>query len=297
MKRFFLILAVATFSLTLAAQPAGMPQGFPQGFDFSAFFGPRVDTVKIWPNGAPNAFETPAGTQYTEAIMEIYPARNPNGQCVIVCPGGGYAMLSLTHEGRDIHTWFNARGVTCCLLQYRLPKGHHDVPLSDVQEAIRIMRGRTDLGVTKVGVMGFSAGGHLASTAATHFTNEINRPDFQILVYPVITMDPAFTHMSSRELLLGDNIPQDLQDLYSNEKQVTPNTPPAFILLASDDFLVPVKNSLVYYQALVDNHVSATMHIYPSGSHGFGYSDSNIYNSDWTSELDKWLNTVVSKLK
>lgn len=126
------------------------------------------------------------------------------------------------------------------------------------------MRGRTDLGVAKVGVMGFSAGGHLASTAATHFTNEINRPDFQILVYPVITMDPSFTHISSRELLLGDNIPQDLQDLYSNEKQVTPNTPPAFILLASDDFLVPVKNSLVYYQALVDNHVSASMHIYPS---------------------------------
>ena len=292
MKRILVILAVALSALTVSAQPARPQGGAPRG---GFMFGPRVDTVKIWPNGAPNAFESPAGTQYTEAFMEVYPARNSNGHCVIVCPGGGYAMLSLTHEGRDIRTWLNARGITCCLLQYRLPRGHHDVPLSDVQEAIRIMRERE--GITMVGVMGFSAGGHLASTAATHFTNEVNRPDFQILVYPVITMDPSFTHMSSRELLLGDNIPQELQDLYSNEKQVTSQTPPAFILLASDDFLVPVKNSLVYYQALVDNHVSATMHIYPSGSHGFGYSDSNIYNVDWTQELDKWFNTVIYKLK
>lgn len=285
------MMALATAALAQGPRPG--VQIPPQ---FAMFFGPRVDTVKIWPNGAPNAFESAPGAQSTEAFMEVYPARNPNGACVIMCPGGGYSVLSLTHEARDMKDWFNARGITFCLLQYRLPRGHHDVPLSDVQQAMRIMRGRTDLGITKVGVMGCSAGGHLASTAATHYVDAETRPDFQILVYPVITMDPAFTHMSSRELLLGDNIPQDLQDLYSNEKQVTADTPPAFITLASDDFLVPPKNSLVYYEALIDHKVSASMHIYATGGHGYGWNDSNIYKEDWVQELGHWL-TVVAGVK
>lgn len=303
MRKLFLLGALAALTLSLAAQPAARPQGgrpggMPGGM--AGFFGPRVDTVKIWPNGAPNAFPAELssnGQAYSEAIMEVYPARNPNGHCVIVCPGGGYAMLSLTHEARDFHTWFNNRGITFCVLQYRLPRTHHDVPLSDVQEAIRIMRGRTDLGITKVGIMGTSAGGHLAACAATLFTDEVNRPDYQILVYPVITMDKSYTHMGSREGLLGDNPSQELEDRYSCHKNVTANTPPAFIIAASDDFLVPVKNSLDYYQALVDNRVSATLHMYPSGSHGFGWGESFRYKDEFGAELDAWLNSVVFNLK
>jgi len=281
MKKIVLsCLAMLVASLAVYAQPS--------------FWGPRVDTVKIWPNGAPNAYEAPEGTQHMEAFMEVYPARNPNGYCVISCPGGGYAMLSMTHEGRDMKEWFNARGYTFCLLQYRLPRGHHDVPLSDVSEAIRIMKGRTDLGIKHVGVLGCSAGGHLASTAATHYTAE-TRPEFQILFYPVTTMDLSYTHKGSYDGLLGENPDQSLVDLYSNDKHVTPDTPPCIIFASSDDFLVPISNSLRYYEALVANKVSASLHIYPTGGHGWGYLDSNIYKTEWTSELERWLNTAVRK--
>ena len=222
MKKIALMLALAALSVAAVAQPGGGP----------GFWGPRQETIKVWPDGAPNAFtydvaNDPQGDKYQEAILEIYPARNPNGRCVIICPGGGYAVLSMTHEGRDIRQWLNARGFTCCLLQYRMPRGHHDVPLSDVQQAMRIMRGRTDLGVTHIGVMGFSAGGHLASTASTHYVDAATRPDFQILVYPVITFEKPYTHDGSVFGLLGDNPSQEMLDLYSNQKQVTPETPPA----------------------------------------------------------------------
>ena len=298
MRKLLLFSVLVTLALSLAAQPARPQGGRPGGM--GGFFGPRVDTVKIWPNGAPNAFppqKSSNGQEYSEAIMEVYPARNPNGHCVIVCPGGGYAMLSLTHEARDFHTWFNNRGITFCVLQYRLPRGHHDVPLSDIQEAIRIMRGRTDLGITKVGIMGTSAGGHLAATASTLYTNAVNRPDYQILVYPVITMDLSYTHRGSYDGLLGENPSQELVDRYSCNKHVTSDTPPAFIIAASDDFLVPVKNSLDYYQALVDNHVSATLHMYPSGGHGFGWGENFRYKDEFGAELDAWLNSVVFNLK
>ena len=288
MKKIVLMLAFAAFSLVSFAQPS----------DGSGFWGPTVETVPVWPDGAPNAFTydvttDPQGENYQEAVLEIYPAMEPNGQCVIICPGGGYAVLSMTHEGRDIRHWLNARGFTCCMLQYRMPRGHHDVPLSDLQQAMRMMRQRGDLGITHIGVMGFSAGGHLASTAATHYSDADTRPDFQILVYPVITFEKPYTHDGSVYGLLGSEPTQDLIDLYSNQKQVTPDTPPAFILAASDDALVPVKNSLLYSEALVENQVSATMHIYPTGGHGFGWGDNYIYKSDWSEELEKWFDTVV----
>ncbi|MBQ0044926.1 MAG: alpha/beta hydrolase [Bacteroidales bacterium] len=294
MKRFLLSLALMAASVAMLAQAPAQraPQQRRGGFSF----GPRVDTVKIWPNGAPNAFESPAGSRYTEAYMEVYPARNPNGYCVIACPGGGYAMLSDTHEGRDFKDWFNAHGYTFCLLEYRLPRGHHDVPLSDVQEAIKIMRGRKDLGIEHVGVMGCSAGGHLASTAATHFTSDENRPEFQILFYPVTTMDLSYTHRGSYDGLLGENPSKELVDLYSNDKHVTPNTPPALILLSSDDFLVPVANSLRYYEALVANKVSASMHIYPTGGHGWGWSE-RVFKREFVGEMERWLNTEVRKIE
>ena len=291
MKKLITTLALVAASLTLFAQGPAAGRRMPQ---FAGFFGPRVDTVKIWPNGAPNAYTAPEGAKSTEAYMEVYPAREPNGYCIIACPGGGYAMMSDTHEGRDFKEWFNARGYTFCLLEYRLPRGHHDVPLSDLQEAIRIMRGRKDLGIEHVGVMGCSAGGHLASTAATHFTSQEDRPEFQILFYPVITMDLAYTHKGSYDGLLGENPSQELVDLYSNEKHVTPQTAPALIFLSSDDFLVPVHNSILYYEELVKNHVSASMHIYPTGGHGWGWSE-RIFKPEFTSEMERWLNTEVRK--
>lgn len=271
----------------------------------SAFAQPgrqRVDTIKVWPNGAPNAFEAPAmneqmrrfvGKSYTEAKLEVYPARNPNGLCIIMCPGGAYIMESQTYEGRDLHDWFNARGITYCMLEYRLPHGHHDVPLSDLAEAVRIMRSRAaEYGITKVAVMGNSAGGHLASSLAVHYDAE-TRPDFQILMYPVITMDASFTNTLSRDSLLGTDPSQELVDYYSNEKQVTADTPPAFIMLCSDDTAVPVANSIRYYEQLIANKVSATMHIYPFGGHGFGWQDSFRFKEQWVDELDEWLTTIV----
>lgn len=290
MKKIMTLFVFMAIFISANAQPAGG----------SGFWGPRQETIQVWPDGAPNAFTydastDPQGENYKDAILEIYPARNPNGRCIILCPGGGYAVLSMTHEGRDIRHWLNARGYTCCLLQYRMPRGHHDVPLSDVQQAMRIMRERVDLGITHIGVMGFSAGGHLASTASTHYFDAATRPDFQILLYPVITFEKPYTHDGSVYGLLGDNPSQDMLDLYSNQKQVTPDTPPAFILAASDDLLVPVKNSLMYYEALVENGVSATMHIYPTGGHGFGWSDNFIYKTEWSNELESWLEKVVLK--
>lgn len=240
--------------------------------------------IKLWGNGAPNQ----NGTN-EEAILYVFPAKEASGLSIVACPGGAYTMLAIGHEGLDMASWFNAQGITYAVLKYRMPHGHHDVPLSDVQEAIRIMhKNAKQWNIKKVGVMGSSAGGHLASTAATHFTQE-TRPDFQILFYPVITMDPTYTHMGSHDNLLGKSASKELETLYSNEKQVTSQTPPAFIMHSSDDGLVSVKNSIEYYMALTNKQVSATMHIYPTGDHGWGYQDRFIYKRQWTGELEKWL--------
>lgn len=265
-----------------------------------------IDTVRLWPDGAPNAFEIPGPDSgfivfrahaYEDAMMEVYPAKEPNGLCVIMCPGGAYIMESQTYEGRDLKDWFNARGITYCMLQYRLPCGHHEVPLSDLQQAIRIMRGKAEeLGITKVGVMGNSAGGHLAACGATMYTDSRTRPDFQILMYPVITMETELTNMLSRDALLGKEPSRELVDRYSCEKHVTEDTPPAFIVLCSDDEAVPPQNSLMYYGQLLSHKVSATMHIFPTGGHGWGWQDSMIYKQSWVSDLEDWLRIVVEKL-
>ncbi len=264
---------------------------------------PKIDTVRLWPNGAPNAFEIPGpesgfltfrAKAYEEPMMEVYPAKNPNGLCVIMCPGGAYIMESQTYEGRDLKDWFNVRGITYCMLQYRLPCGHHEVPLSDVQQAIRIMREKSEsLGITKIGIAGNSAGGHLAACAATMFDSPQTRPDFQILMYPVITMEASFTNSLSRDALLGKTPSQELVDRYSCEKHVTAQTPPAFIVLCSDDPDVQPANSLRYYEQLLANKVSATMHIYPTGGHGWGWRDIMPYKEYWVGEMEKWLYTVV----
>lgn len=259
--------------------------------------------IKLWPNGAPNSngikgTETNLNqswiTDVVDPTLTVFPAKNPNGQAIVACPGGGYSGLAMQHEGLDMASWFNAQGITYAVLTYRMPHGNYEVPLSDALQAIRILKGRAaEWKIQTVGIMGSSAGGHLASTAATHYTSD-SRPDFQILFYPVVTMGDK-THQGSRKNLLGENPKEDLVNRFSNEKQVTPQTPPAFIMHSSDDKTVPVINSINYYMALVNNGVSATMHLYPIGGHGWGYRDNFIYKSQWTSDLEKWLREINKK--
>ena len=231
------------------------------------------------------------GEEIPEATLTIYPASKPNGQAIIACPGGGYAGVAATHEGHDMAAWFNAQGITYAVLYYRMPYGKHEVPLSDAHRAIRFMRKHADRwAIRQLGIMGSSAGGHLASTAATHFTAE-TRPDFQILFYPVVTMSEN-THQGSKDNLLGKNPDSDLIKLYSNETQVTSQTPPAFIMHSSDDTVVSVDNSINYYMAMVKKGVSASMHLYPIGGHGWGYNENFTYKRQWQEELEKWLREI-----
>ena len=230
--------------------------------------------------------------EYTEATLIIYPAKTPNGQAIIACPGGGYAGVATTHEGHDMATWFNTQGITYAVLHYRMPYGKHEIPLSDAHQAIRYMRKNAEqFGFNQLGIMGSSAGGHLASTAATHFDAE-TRPDFQILFYPVVTMT-EYTHQGSKDNLLGKNPSEELVKLYSNELQVTEQTPPAFIMHSSDDTVVPVQNTLDYYLSLCKHGVPASVHFYPIGGHGWGYNESFPYKAQWKDEMEKWLREIL----
>lgn len=253
--------------------------------------------VKLWEGEGTVTSEKPIikgwinGDEYSEATLTIYPASKPNGQVIIACPGGGYAGIATTHEGHDMATWFNTQGITYAVLHYRMPYGKHEIPLSDAHQAIRYMRKHaSQWSINQIGIMGSSAGGHLASTAATHFTED-TRPDFQILFYPVVTMSD-YTHQGSKDNLLGKNPTDELVHLYSNEMQVNAQTPPAFIMHSSDDTVVPVANSINYYMNMVKQGVMATMHLYPIGGHGWGYNENFPYKSQWKNELEKWLREI-----
>lgn len=261
--------------------------------------------LPLWPNGAPNSNELKGDEQEMDngrvtniknPDITVYRAEHPSGIAVIMCPGGGYARLAMNHEGHDMAPWFNTQGITYVVLKYRMPNGHREVPFSDVEQAIRLVRQHAaewNINPAKVGIMGASAGGHLASTLATHYTSKETRPDFQILLYPVITMDANFTHAGSRENLITKNPSADLIAKYSNELQVNAQTPQAFIALSSDDKAVLPQNSINYYLALLKHNVPATMHIYPTGGHGWGFRDNFTYKRQWTDELEKWLRNGV----
>ncbi len=233
---------------------------------------------------------TPTEIKLTSgATLLLYKAQGePSDKAIVVCPGGGYEYLAQWHEGRQMAHWLSNNGVTAGVLLYRMPNGNKDIPLKDAQEAIEYMRNNAkDLGnYTQVGIMGSSAGGHLASTAATHLEQ---LPDFQVLLYPVISMQEGLTHQGSRDNLLGKNPDQSTVDAYSNELCVTEKTPRAFIFLSADDGLVPANNSLLYAQALIKNGVPTTLHVYPTGGHGWGFSDGFYYKDQWRSELLRWL--------
>ena len=261
--------------------------------------------LPLWPNGAPNSNELKGDEQEMDngrvsniknPDITVYRAEHPNGMAEIMWPGGGYARLANNHEGHDMAPWFNTQGITYVVLKYRMPNGHNEVPFSDVEQAIRLVRQHAaewNINPAKVGIMGASAGGHLASTLATHYTSKETRPDFQILLYPVITMDANFTHAGSRENLITKNPSADLIAKYSNELQVNAQTPQAFIALSSDDKAVLPQNSINYYLALLKHNVPATMHIYPTGGHGWGFRDNFTYKRQWTDELEKWLRNGV----
>lgn len=233
-----------------------------------------------------------------DPAITVYLPKSPNGKAIIMCPGGGYGWQATGHEGHDMAEWFNHQGITYVVLKYRLPQGDHTLPLADAEQAVRLVRahaGEWGVNPAAVGIMGASAGGHLATTLATHYSSTETRPDFQVLFYPVVTMDPAYTHMGSRENLLGKTPSKELEKAFSNELQVTPDTPRAFIMLSSDDTVVPVANSLNYYQALLANGVRAAMHAYPEGGHGWGYGEGFTYKHLWKEELEKWLREEVGR--
>jgi acetyl esterase/lipase len=233
---------------------------------------------------------------------------------VVICPGGGYAVLSIDKEGINIAKWFNSIGISAFVLKYRLPsdeimKDKTVGPLQDAQEAIRTLRRNAkkwNLDESKIGVIGFSAGGHLASTVSTHYLDKVYdskdeisaRPDFSMLIYPVITMENGITHNGSKESLLGKTPSEDLIAKYSNEKEVNENTPPTFLVHATDDHSVPVENSINYYLALKKNKVIAEMHLYQNGGHGFGLGTQGT-NTDWPTACESWLaaNKIIANLK
>ena len=234
------------------------------------------------------------------------PAGTANGTAVVICPGGGYTHLAFTHEGTDVARMLNGMGIAAFLLKYRLPSDETMIdktigPLQDAQRAIQMVRERAaDWGVNpgRIGIMGFSAGGHLASTAGTHFgkayidnkNNTSLRPDFMILLYPVISLSEKYGHTGSRAALLGAHPDTTLIRKFSNELQVTASTPPAFLVHAEDDRTVPVVNTLYFNDALKAHGVPAEMHIYPKGGHGFG-----LYNptskDQWPDRLRNWMDT------
>ena len=260
-------------------------------------------TELLWPDGALGAVGQEIADQPSLTIYQ--PASDKrNGTAVVVCPGGGYGHLAVGHEGHDLGEWFKARGVTAFILQYRIaPRYHHPAPLADAQRAIRLVRALASewkLDPKKIGIMGFSAGGHLASTAGTHFDagkpdakDPIDRvscrPDFLILCYPVVSFTTEYTHVGSRNNLLGKDADAKLMEQFSNEKQVTAETPPTFLFHTDKDTGVPPENSVLFYLALRKAKVPAELHIYENGVHGVGLAKNDPILATWSDRLADWM--------
>ncbi len=259
------------------------------------------ETILLWPDGAPGALGQEDGDRPT---LTIYRARQPSGASVVVAPGGGYGALASNHEGRQVANLLNAAGVTAFVLKYRLgPRYHHPIELGDAQRAIRLVRARAQefgLAADRIGMMGFSAGGHLTATAGTHFdagkadaSDPIDRvscrPDFLILAYPVISFDPAIAHGGSVRNLLGENPDPKLIEDLSNDLRVTPQTPPTFLFHTNADTGVVAENSVRFYLALRRNKVPAELHIFENGPHGVGLALGDPALSEWPVLLTNWL--------
>lgn len=248
-----------------------------------------------------------------EPTIEVYlPAKaNATGKAMLIFPGGGYSLLAYDWEGTDIAKFLNGKGIAGIVVKYRLPSDKSqtekwNVPLIDAQRAIRLVRSKAkdfNIETDKIGIIGFSAGGHLASTLGTHFDEKVYqpvddadaqsaRPDFMALLYPVITFTKSTKHSGSQKNLLGENPDKEMLERFSNELQVTAETPPTLLIHAADDTGVPVENSLLFFQALKDKNVSATMHIYPNGGHGFSLARKNRHLRGWTERLFEWIDSL-----
>jgi len=277
---------------------------------------PKTRSELLWPNGAPGALGNEDQDKPSLTIF-VPPADKANGCAVVICPGGGYGALAVDHEGLQVGQWLNSFGVTGIMLKYRIaPRYHHPAPLQDAQRSLRTVRywasnpqlkiqnSTLNIDPRRIGIMGFSAGGHLASTAGTHFDagkpdakDPIERmscrPDFMILVYPVISLDTQWAHVGSRKNLLGADPDPKLVESLSNEKQVTPETPPTFLIHTSGDSGVPAENSILFYMALHKAKVPVEMHIYEKGQHGFGLArDPKRYDpvlSTWPDRCQAWM--------
>lgn len=285
------------------------------------------ETLRLWEKEIPN-FKSSNETEIREQgnilwyrkvsvpTLEVYlpTKQNATGTGVIICPGGGYQGLAYDWEGTDIAKAFNARGMAAFVLKYRMPQSQsvvtsHKAPLQDAQRAIRWVRAHAEqynLQEDKIGIMGFSAGGHLAATLTTRYNHKAydpkdqidkqnTRPDFSILVYPVISMQSKTTHSGSKNSLLGNNPPQELVDFYSNELHVTPDTPPTLLIHSSDDVGVPVENSLLFYTALRKAGIYAAMHIYPYGEHGYALAINKGYLQNWPERVYEWIDSLDNR--
>jgi len=279
--------------------------------------------LKLWPDGIPglktstdykenSTIENGIITRWirvTDPTLTVFlpQKEKASGTAVLICPGGGYGALAFNHEGNDIAKWLNDNGIAGIILKYRLPsdlimKDKSVGPLQDAQEAIRTIRRNAaswNINPSKIGVIGFSAGGHLASTLSTHFDEKVYdikdnisaRPDFSILMYPVITMDESFTHMGSRKNLIGENPSEEAVRHFSNELQINEKTPPAFLVHSADDKAVPIKNSMTYYESLVKFNIPSELHIFQKGGHGYGLAVNGATQSAWPELCLRWMKT------
>lgn len=264
---------------------------------------PEPPIKLLWPAGAPGALGQEETDQPALTLYRV-PAERAVGAAVVVCPGGGYGALAMDHEGHQIAQWLNSLGVDAFILRYRLgPRYRHPTQIGDVQRAIRTVRSRAaayGIEPSRIGVWGFSAGGHLASTAATQFDDGradaadpvdrvSSRPDFAILAYPVISFTTEYTHRGSLRNLLGENPPPELVRSLSSELRVTAQTPPTFLFHTNEDTGVPPENSVLFYLALRKHAVPAEMHIYERGRHGLGLAATDAAVSAWSAQLAAWL--------
>ena len=282
--------------------------------------GQNSTEIQLYKNGVPNSIAAPNKENSTSRdniiriakvsvpSFTIFKPAKPNGKAVIICPGGGYSILAFDKEGTNVAEEFNKWGVTAFVLKYRLPDDSTMIdksiaPLQDAQQAIRLIRNNAKqwgINANQIGIMGFSAGGHLASTAATHFDFKADpgnsdttstRPDFAILIYPVISFDSSIYNKGSKDNLIGVRASAKKVNFFSNDLQVTPNTPPSFLVHAGDDKGVLVENSIRYYQACIKNKVLAEMHLYPKGGHGFGMNNKTT-DDNWLERLHNWMNRL-----
>lgn len=245
--------------------------------------------VDLWPNGAPTRSVDPHDT--ARVFVYLPDVRHVTGRAIVICPGGGYSGLAIDHEGNGWAEFFTGQGIATIVLKYRMPHGDRDIPIEDAMEAMRLVRRNSKewhIDSGQVGIMGSSAGGHLASVIATKGKGDA-APNFQVLFYPVITMNPGFTHRGSHDNLLGKDARKKLEHEYSTDRQVTRVTPRAFIALSDDDHTVLPANGVNYYLACYRHDVPATLHVYPTGGHGWGIKQSFPYHIEMLLDLKAWL--------